>query len=229
MALTRVLKFQPLFSYFKVFSPVKTVLPQWYKDSKQFYKTPVTFETKAGTAKLCSPFLDALTSGYVLTLMGDVSVTQFPDGKRLTWGLEEAPLAEVRNINSLGNMPIPPGYDSQSSFAWKTNIAFEIPKGYSLLFTHPLNRYDLPFLTFSGIVDDFDMASGNLPFLLQDDFEGVIPQGTPICQIIPIKQEHWSSKEVTGLTERATFLQKNALLVLKGWYRKNVRKTKVYN
>lgn len=31
--------------------------------------------------------------------------------------------------------------------------AIEAPPGHSVLFTHPLNRYDLPLITLAGLVD----------------------------------------------------------------------------
>ena len=45
-----------------------------------------------------------------------------------------------------------------------------------------------------GIVDtDTYKASVNFPFVLNepDTFEGLIPAGTPIAQVIPFKRESW--------------------------------------
>jgi hypothetical protein len=46
----------------------------------------------------------------------------------------------------------------------------------------------------SGIVD-FDKYNhskiGNLPFYLKKNFTGIIPKGTPMYQIIPIKRNDW--------------------------------------
>jgi hypothetical protein len=38
-------------------------------------------------------------------------------------------------------------------YTWDPNVSFSVPKGYSILITHPLNRNDLPFYTLSGIID----------------------------------------------------------------------------
>jgi hypothetical protein len=66
------------------------------------------------------------------------------------------------------------------------------PKGYGALLTHPINRYDLPFSTTSGYVDfDEYPLPGNVSFHVKDNFEGVIPAGTPLMSIIPIKREAW--------------------------------------
>jgi hypothetical protein len=72
-----------------------------------------------------------------------------------------------------------------------------LPDGYSAIVMHPLNRVDLPFITMSGIVD-FDKSIhapiGNIPFFIKKGFEGTIPAGTPMFQIIPFKREDWNSE-----------------------------------
>ena len=63
----------------------------------------------------------------------------------------------------------------------------KLPKDYSLLFLSPINRFDLPFLSITGIVD-CDMYTGTVhfPFFIKNSFTGIIEKGTPIVQIIPI-------------------------------------------
>jgi hypothetical protein len=69
------------------------------------------------------------------------------------------------------------------------------PKGYSTFFVHPVNRLDLPFHSFSGLVDtDKFPVEVNFPFLIKKDFVGIIPAGTPIAQAIPVKRESWTSE-----------------------------------
>jgi hypothetical protein len=78
-------------------------------------------------------------------------------------------------------------------YGWKVNWYSETPKGYSLLITHPLNRHDLPFTTMSGIVDsDLWHTPVFTSFFLKRNFIGIIPKGTPIFQMIPIKREEWA-------------------------------------
>jgi hypothetical protein len=77
----------------------------------------------------------------------------------------------------------------------------KLPKGYSAIFAHPFNRIDLPFFTTTGVVDSdvfFHTGehSGNYPFYIEKDFEGIIPAGTPMYQIIPVKRENWKSSAV---------------------------------
>ena len=90
----------------------------------------------------------------------------------------------------------PEGYHSKH-FHWWPNWGVELPKGYSLLVTNPLNRFDLPFLTTSGIIDsDSYTSSGLMPFFLKEGFSGLIPKGTPFVQLIPVKREDWESEKI---------------------------------
>jgi hypothetical protein len=52
------------------------------------------------------------------------------------------------------------------------------------------------FTILPGIVDtDTYTASVNFPMVINDpNFEGLIPKGTPIAQVIPFKREDWQMK-----------------------------------
>jgi hypothetical protein len=183
----------------KGFNPLKTaksVVPEWYK------KTPAFFEgTKANqiprhkTVKGCTPFLDTLTVGYMLTTLVDIAVEQVNGEPYLSWKiptqLDNMKLVELRGPGGLSKEAFPAGC-SDLEFNWWTNVALKVPDGYSMLFTHPLNRYDLPFYTMSGMVDGgFPMQNGKIPFFIKKGFEGIISRGTPYAQIIPFKMESW--------------------------------------
>jgi len=100
-------------------------------------------------------------------------------------------------------LPTPAGHD-EDHYAWKSLFNIQTPKGYSILISHPHNRFDLPFTTLSGIVDsDMTMARGNLPFFLKSGFEGIIPVGTPIYQVMPFKRENWQSEHDKSITDIA--------------------------
>jgi hypothetical protein len=36
-------------------------------------------------------------------------------------------------------------------------------------------------------------TSGNVPFFVREDFEGMVPAGTPFAQLLPIKRKSWKS------------------------------------
>jgi hypothetical protein len=75
--------------------------------------------------------------------------------------------------------------------------AIELPPGYSLLVTHPINRPDLPFVTLTGLVDADRYRDNfiNFPAHWRDpNFQGVLPKGTPLAQCLPIKREEWAPR-----------------------------------
>ena len=145
------------------------------------------------TVKKCVPFLDALGAGYFIPSPADIAVRQLPDSPRLTW-LSEFDVISYHDLEQIKGIEIPDGYDKQP-FKWMNPWVVKTPKGYSSLFIHPINRTDLPFFSFAGIVDtdEFPLPV-NFPFLMKKDFTGVIEAGTPMIQVIPFKRDDWNSK-----------------------------------
>lgn len=173
-------------------TPAKKFLAQWYKDSESDFKDDSG--TEIAGLKKCIPFLDVMISGYMLTTPADIFVSKNEDGGlNIRWNspdvfggfISERPYA-------LGEkMPRPAGH-LPNHLAFKGFWGFKTPKGYSLLISHPFNRFDLPFTTTSGLVDaDEFSTSGNIPFFVKEDFVGVIPAGTPFAQLIPVKRDSW--------------------------------------
>jgi hypothetical protein len=47
----------------------------------------------------------------------------------------------------------------------------------------------------TGVVDtDTFPVPVNFPFFVREDFDGIIPEGTPIAQVIPFKRTDWKSE-----------------------------------
>ena len=176
--------------------PSKSYVPDWYKKSKRFRSGKMEMLPEGGInkdIKLCIPFLDAMTFGYILEFPTDLLIVREGTSVGFQWNEEPHPM-EIRPKDMATELPRPAGHD-HDLYAWITHWGNELPPGYSALITHPLNRFDLPFTTTSGIVDaDGFSAGGGIPFFLQKGFAGVIPAGTPIMQIIPFKREDWKSE-----------------------------------
>jgi hypothetical protein len=218
----RIISFTPFNDNdFPNFVSSKTVIPAWFKNIPKYgdgHNTKDASEYNK-TVKMCTPFIEAMTSGYMVTTSHDMIVAKNDMGPYISWP-NGGELLEVRKLESL--VPCPAGYYSVE-FVWNLPVAFKIPKNHSFLITQPFNRYDLPFLTMTGIVDGPFLMYGNgkIPFFVKKDFEGVIPQGTPIMQIIPFKHDNWMSKRDDSLkSESETTLAKSTAL-LEGWYKKN--------
>jgi hypothetical protein len=207
----------------------KGLVPDWYRQSENTYVNDNDPSNKENAGlKKCVPFLDALVSGYFLTIPVDIYVTRGEDGNpRFSWnGPENLKSFIDERSKKLGAiMPRPAGhYPNHLVFSgywgWKT------PRGWSSLVVHPLNRYDLPFTISSAIVDSDDFnAPGNIPFFLKDGFEGIIPAGTPFAQIIPIKRSSWMLvDDTTGMSDtesiQGTLVRQPETLYKKIFWRK---------
>lgn len=204
------IKFQPSNHeadlFFERPQPAALYIPEWYK------KMPVHLDNEKVTGfsknttsvsnltlKGCSPFLDALTSGYMFILPFDLEFRNHPGkGINIRW---------ATGIDFIGSHApdqapgLPSPVDgSVDLLKWSPGWRVITPKGYSCLFTHPLNRHDLPFRTFSGVVDTDSYELGvDFPFQLLNTIKDdifILEAGTPICQIIPFKREPWEASRI---------------------------------
>ena len=186
-------KFQSTQPTFSLPTPTPT-----YKNTPDWYRQMPGVEGTEMTIKKCVPFLDSMTSGYTLYLAADVEFTK--DGFNT---FTKVPTLTAHYKEQTLMVPVPPEYNSQP-YKWENFFVMTTPKGYSTLFTHPLNRSELPFMSIAGIVDtDSHPIPVNFPFFIRKDFIGIIPAGTPIIQAIPFKRETWVSEvdEENGVKE----------------------------
>ena len=175
--------------------PAKTYVPESYKKIKNnSLKNPIfeNYKFKGFNIKQCMPFLDSLTTGYIQETWTDIYIERGNDS-HCTYMWSSAPkiMADRSEVNrEISNDFYPVEY------IWMQPWKVKTEKNYSCLIVHPLNRDDLPFHTLSGVIDSdkyHHIAFGQLPFYLKKDFQGLIPAGTPMFQIIPFKRENWSS------------------------------------
>ena len=217
--------------------PMSRVVPEWYRkfpskivdnDTKILTQNGQVLGSNA-TVKKCMPFLDAMTGGYTWTLPCDLEFKHVNHQLEYAW---------TCNIKLLSEHPIeqfPMNILTQDSFGyvfkWLFDYVVKTPSGYSTLFTHPINRYDLPFTTFGGVVDtDSHPVAMNFPFQLKK-FEGdslVIPEGTPIVQMFPFKREEWDSQNhpyTKGNHEKSEYNLGKSLNIYKNkwWHKKSYR------
>jgi hypothetical protein len=104
----------------------------------------------------------------------------------------------------------------------------ELPPGWSLLATHPLNRDDLPFRTLTGLVDCDNFHQIGLLFparWLDPATPCVLPRGAPVAQCIPVPREELTLDFGAIEGERADAFTRvgEAILAEPGVYRKQFR------
>lgn len=198
-----IIEFKPVLdnTYFIEPKPAIESLPDWYKKSKTFLnnkKYHMLFPTQKTdiTYKKCAPFLDALGFGYFIFLNHDLYVDQTGESEYyIQWRIPDKPPVGSLQQDQITGMLIDENIYSKFPYRWHNLFYIKTKPGYSCLITHPLNRFDLPFVTLSGVVDtDKHGIDISFPFLLKNNFNGIIEKGTPIAQIIPFKRENWKMK-----------------------------------
>jgi hypothetical protein len=183
------------------------------------------------TVKRCPPFVDAMTCGFLLPLICDVRVE---DGE-FTWENDLPPSAAVVAPRSPIGFHDPaqvtgtPLFETDKFLIKFHNLwTIEAPEGWSLLFTHPANRFDLPFTTLTGLVDcdRYHDLWIHFPARWNDmSFSGVLPRGTPVAQCIPVRREAWTLRTAAFTdadAQRASVLM-NDIGREKGVYRRRFR------
>jgi|694.fasta_scaffold148430_5 hypothetical protein len=225
----------------------KSAVPNWYRAGEMAISSETSKIAKPGDnniiggMKSCMPFLDAMISGYFICFWEDIYIKTSNVVEEF-YSVEKNPYTDQyekkqsiylnmveERIGDMGHtMPRPNGY-CENHMVFKGQWGVRLPRGWSLAVTHPMNRFDLPFFTTSGIIDSDEWwTGGNIPFFFQKDFEGVILKGTPIAQIIPIKRSSWVSHVSELSMARSNYLGEKGRSVKMGWYKNNIWVKKEY-
>lgn len=173
--------------------PATKVIPDWYK------KTPGYTESKKintvdkiinHTIKKCIPVFDAITAGYILFTPVDLDISTVDGQPYYFWASQDA-----IEFHGGQQLPLHPDKNTESLPKWINYWGVKTPKGYSCLFIPPMHHPNV-FNILPGVVDtDVYSAPVNFPFVLKDpNFQGFIPAGTPMAQVIPIKRNTWKMK-----------------------------------
>jgi hypothetical protein len=213
--------------------PAVQGLPDWFKAMPAKTFNPIA-QDDSDTVKRCPPFIDAMTYGFLIPLLCDLTV----ENGEFTWDLD------LPTGGSVGFVRAPIGFHDPSQVVgtplfeedrflikFHNLWTIETPPGYSLLFTHPVNRSDLPFTTLTGLID-CDRYFENwihFPARWHDaSFSGVLPKGTPVAQCVPVKRESWTARTEVMSDEEAQRVHalSNAIGRDAGIYRRQFRESK---
>jgi hypothetical protein len=175
-------------------APTSKMLPEWYKKTQPYIdglKVPVYDVNSTTNAKIkrCLPVFDILTAGYFILTPADIYVSHEENS--------DIPFYRWAGGEGIGFHPVIQAelHPQQNGFPypkWINKWIIKTEPGYSALILSPVHR-DLPFETLPGLVDtDNYYGSINFPFILKDPkWQGLIPAGTPIAQIVPFKRESY--------------------------------------
>jgi len=177
--------------------PSSIFLPDWYKKTSGHVgnnKTYINTEITGPTIKKCIPIFDALTAGYIIPTCCDLFISKNPDGTILYTPAPFGP--EAISYHPIIQAPYHPAMNGNPYPKFTNPWGIATPKGYSCLFMPPVHEGNKYFKVLEGIVDtDKYHAPVNFPFVLNDvNFEGLIPAGTPMVQVVPFKRDYWTSK-----------------------------------
>lgn len=210
--------------------PASQGLPDWLRAMpQQAFSAVVAAEDD--TVKRCPPFVDAMTAGFLIPLICDLKVE---DGE-FTWDMDwpaaeglEFPRSPI-GFHDPAQATGTPLFDP-ARFLIKFHNAWTIqaPEGYGLIFTHPANRFDLPFTTLTGLVDcdRYHDLWIHFPAQWRDPtFRGVLPKGTPVAQCFPVRRERWafSAETLSDEDERKAQALMGDIAREKGVYRRRFR------
>jgi hypothetical protein len=210
--------------------PAGSCMPEWIRQMPaQAFNTLISQDDQ--TVKRCPPFIDAMTAGILIPLICDLKI----DNGEMIWDNEfpahgslyfpRSPVG-IHDSSQVAGTPL---YDANRFLVKFHNLwTIEAPPGYSLLFTHPFNRFDLPFTTLTGIVD-CDRYHDNwihFPAHWHDTtFNGTLSKGTPVAQCLPVRRERleiktaaFSEEETNRVLQLTSEIERE-----KGIYRRRFR------
>jgi hypothetical protein len=170
--------------------PASKFVPEWYRKLETYIPKEKTPESTA-TIKKCIPVLDAMTAGYVIVSPCDVYVS-IKEG-------EPHYNSAIPNLIQFHPRKQAYTHPQASMFQfpkWLNPWAITTPKGVSCYFK-PLAHNPNPwFEILEGFVDtDTYSAAVNFPFVLKNyEKDFLIPAGTPIAQVIPVRRDVWDMK-----------------------------------
>lgn len=210
--------------------PARQALPEWLKPMASEAVSETLSGTTVRTFKQCPPMLDAFAMGIMLPLVCDLVAK---DGE-LSWDWDLPRLTDHSASRAPIGMHAPEQargapFEPDGLFIKFTNFwTLETPPGWQILFTHPFNRFDLPFQTLTGLVDTDRFGHGYVHFparWLDHEWEGTIPRGTPVVQAIAVPRQAVAidARPMTGEELAATEAIQRTLTTESGAYRKQFR------
>jgi len=162
--------------------PASRHLPDWFRNM------PADCE-QGGTLKRCPPFLTAMTAGYIIPAPADVHFKMSSQGE-----------LSVRCAISFLDKHFAKQFEG-SPFAGHYVVKFHnpwiivTPPEYVCLITAPINRYELPFLPLTGIVETgtyYKQVQLPMACYMQPNQSCELRRGAPMIQVIPFRRDEWT-------------------------------------
>ncbi len=177
----------------------KFFMPDWYKNLKSETDELAPIDMK-GTVKRCVPFRDAMQLGYIIPLWADIEVKKTEEGTILSYPRMSKFEMTTHRVEQFANTPFAK-YAPHGAFKLNSPWVIKTNPNWSCLFVPPINHGPKIINIIGGLVDtDLYTQPINFPFLLDPNFEGIIPRGTPIAQVIPVLRSN-QTPQIKQLTQ----------------------------
>lgn len=206
--------------------PAKSYLPDWFRKLPAADPEAQGLEDTGLTVKRCLPFLDAMTTGWVIPLAATVRLRISEGGAQVdaAWDFDRTLVSNHAMHQVRGN---PMGHRPPCKFHNFWTIS--TPPGWSCLFVDPLNRPNGVFQIAAGVVDtDTYRSPIHFPFFATGpDGLHVIEKGSPIVQVIPFRRDATDlpaeirPERADEAATRQSILRNT--LAATGWYRQFAR------
>ena len=209
--------------------PASEMLPDWWKDMPAFSNGKYDINPYSTvTGKKCFPLLDSLTAGYIIPLWSDLLVTRDKDNNQIVKWAVNQPVVDTWPLTQSASYQIPEGF-AKTVYKYYHGWIIETPKNYSCLVIHPVGYQNLPIRAITGVIDTDKLKThANAPFVIKENFQGIIPKGTPMAQVIPFKRDNWKM-EIDSISDKETAFRYDRLhSTLKSSYGRNLRIKKEY-
>ena len=167
--------------------PAKEVMPDWFKRLPAVDKAHLSPTNHGLTVKRCMPFIDALTTGWILPLVATVRLEIVDGGRTVNAGWDfDRVMVSNHNCHQVAGNPREPRPPSKFHNYW----TIRTPPGWSCLFVPPLNRPNSVFEIVAGIVDtDSYVSLVHFPFFaIGADGMHTLDKGTPLVQVLPFQR-----------------------------------------
>jgi hypothetical protein len=207
-------------------APARTALPDWFRKLPPIDQNQVGARDNGLTIKRCMPFLDAMTTGWILPVAATVRL-EIRDGGRTCdagWEFDKTMISSHHAYQIAGHPALPrPPCKLHNHWVIKT------PPGWSCLFVPALNREQDVIRVLAGVVDtDSYQSLINFPFIpIAPDGVYTLEKGTPLVQVIPFRRET-TTIEGAVRAETAEERETNQRILrntqaAEGWYRRQAR------
>ena len=168
--------------------PAKDYLPSWFRKLPAVDETQLSNTDTGLTIKRCMPFLDAMTTGWIIPLPATVRLAIRDGGRTVDSGWDfDRTLVSNHGMHQVRGNP----WGDRPPCKFHNFWTIVTPPGWSCLFVDPLNRPNGVFQVLAGVVDtDTYRAPVHFPFFATgEDGLHVIEKGSPLIQVIPFRRD----------------------------------------